>query len=93
VHNPRLSVAVEGARAADAEHLLAALAAPVGQDLVTLSVASLTIGPVAMLADESLGTISGALFGLTSPAQPSEHAFAEPNHFGPNAFVPRVALS
>jgi hypothetical protein len=57
---------------------------PVGQDLVTLSVASLTIGPVAMLADESLGTISGALFGLTSPAQPSEHAFAEPNHFGPN---------
>ena len=67
---------------------------PVGQDLVTLSVASLTIGPASPCSRmKSLGTISGALFGLTSPAQPSEHAFAEPNYFGPNAFVPRVALS
>jgi len=48
---------------------------------------------VSPLCGKSLSVAGGALFGLALFAQPFEHAFAEPNHFGSNAFVAGIALT
>jgi hypothetical protein len=42
----------------------AGVSRPVGQDHVTLALASLAIGPVAVVADEALGSLRRALLGL-----------------------------
>ncbi len=50
----------------------AGMSCPVGQDLVTLALASLAIDLGAVVADQRLGVGLRQLFGLAPSAQPSQ---------------------